>query len=83
MFVAPAATTRGSLALRTTPLALPAAVFQQLHAGACGQGASVANPAGVPPSQGDVFGNDAGVLSLASVRGSQREGHVAMRLIGL
>lgn len=83
VFASLASATRGSNALKTSQLAMPAEACQQVYAQASGYSASVANFAAITLASDNVFGNDSAVLQLATVTGSVSDGFVARLTVGL
>lgn len=83
VFASLASATRGSNAVKTSQLAMPAAACQQVYSQASGYSASIANFAAISLASDNVFGNDSAVLQLASVSGSVSEGFVATLVVGI
>lgn len=77
------AATRGANAIKTSQLAMPEAVCNQVFTTAAGYGASVANLAAVSLTGDNVFGDDGAAMQLATVSGDLSTGYSAKLTVGI
>ncbi|HSW07136.1 intradiol ring-cleavage dioxygenase [Aquabacterium sp.] len=75
--------TTGVNDVKTSQLALPAAVCSEVYAGATGYSKSVTALKGVSLSSDGVFGNDSAALQMATVTGSLSAGYAATLTVGI
>lgn len=78
-----ASATSGAHDVKTSQLALPATACAQVYGMASGYDASANNFGNISLASDNVFGNDSGVLQLATVTGSVSEGFVATLQVGV
>lgn len=78
-----ASATSGSNDIKTSQLALPAAVCSQVYGGASGYNSSATNFAGITLASDNVFGNDSAAQQLATVTGDNASGYTATLSVGL
>ena len=78
-----AVATSGANDIKTSQLALPLAVCQQVYGTATGRSASVSNLSAVSLASDGVFGNDSAALQLATVSGSVAAGYAASLVLGV
>ncbi|MBN8487462.1 MAG: intradiol ring-cleavage dioxygenase [Burkholderiales bacterium] len=78
-----AVATSGANDIKTSQLALPATACAQVYGVASGYDTSANNFGNISLASDNVFGNDSGVLQLATVTGSVSEGFVATLQVGV
>lgn len=78
-----AAATSGANDIRTSQLALPQAVCQQVYGSVSGYSASVANLAAISLASDNVFSDDGAVLQLATVSGDNTAGYSAQLTVAV
>ncbi|MBQ0942064.1 intradiol ring-cleavage dioxygenase [Ideonella sp. 4Y16] len=78
-----ASATSGANDVKTSQLALPASACAQVYANASGYASSATNFGNISLASDNVFGNDSGVLQLATVTGSVSAGFAATLQVGV